>query len=216
MLHAGLYGIARQGAAYLSGGLAYGWFGGTTQRTVSVMGVERLKSDTNAQNVAARVEGGLRLPIAYGMMPKASVTPYAALQVQRMEMGSSSEQTTTGGTSPFALTYGSQLRTFSRSELGARFASQTQLPDGTGVTFQARAAWAHDYDTDIVANAAFQSLPAAAFSVAGARAAADSALLSAGVEMQLTESISLSTKVDGEFSSTTTMYSGTLNARVTW
>lgn len=197
MLHAGVFGVTRQGATYASAALAYGWFGGNSERTVSVAGVDRLKSNTSAHDVAVRLETGLRLPVTDAAAVNAAMTPYAAFQAQRLDLGSTGEQTAAGA-SPFALSFGNAMHTMTRTEVGARFSSSTVFANGIGLKVQSRAAWVHDFDTDIAIGASFQSLPGAAFTVAGARAAPDGALFSAGAELQLTRNVSLGANFDDD------------------
>ena len=58
------------------------------------------------------------------------------------------------------------------------------MDHGSQLTLRARAAWAHDFDTDRAIFASFQTLPGAASRSFGASPAADAALLSAGAELK--------------------------------
>ena len=51
---------AHIGAAYLSGALAYGWQDITTDRTVTIAGIDQLRAQFNANAWSGRVEGGYR------------------------------------------------------------------------------------------------------------------------------------------------------------
>ncbi|MET4196879.1 hypothetical protein [Bradyrhizobium sp. LA6.12] len=57
-------------------------------------------------------------------------------------------------------------------------------------------------------SAAFQMLPGAAFTVSGARPAADSALVGGRAEMKWRNGLSLAGTVEGEFSRSTQTYTG--------
>ncbi len=48
------------GAAYLSGALAYGWQDVTTDRTVTIAGLDRLHASFNANTYSGRIGGGYR------------------------------------------------------------------------------------------------------------------------------------------------------------
>ncbi|WP_315803168.1 autotransporter outer membrane beta-barrel domain-containing protein [Bradyrhizobium sp. SZCCHNS3002] len=48
------------GTAYLAGALAYGWQDVTTDRTVTIAGIDWLQARFNASTFAGRVEGGYR------------------------------------------------------------------------------------------------------------------------------------------------------------
>ena len=65
-------------------------------------------------------------------------------------------------------------------------------------------------------NAFFQALPGASFIVNGAAPARDGALVTAGAQYGLMNGWSFLAKFDGEFSSTTSIYSGTGMVRKTW
>ena len=60
LFQAGAFIRHNVGAAYLSGALAYGWQDITTDRTVTVAGVDRLRAQFNANAWSGRVEGGYR------------------------------------------------------------------------------------------------------------------------------------------------------------
>src|SRR5439155_18003456 len=61
------------GPAYISAALAYGWQDITTDRTVTIAGVDQLRAKFNANAFSGRLEGGYRL-----VTPWMGVTPYAA------------------------------------------------------------------------------------------------------------------------------------------
>jgi Autotransporter beta-domain len=66
------------GQAYISGALAYGWQDVTTNRTVTVAGIDQLRAEFNANAFSGRIEGGYRFvtPVMGGI----GITPYAAAQ----------------------------------------------------------------------------------------------------------------------------------------
>ena len=67
-----------EGPAYLSAALAYGWQDITTNRTVTVAGLDQLRAEFNANAFSGRLEGGYRFvtPWSGGI----GITPYAAAQ----------------------------------------------------------------------------------------------------------------------------------------
>ena len=99
----------------------------------------------------------------------------------------------------FGLGFAGRTATDTRSELGARFDNQMLLYPGAVLALRARLAWAHDWVTDPVLGAVFQTLPGAGFIVNGATPAQNSALVSAGAELRLANGVSLLGKFDGEF-----------------
>ncbi len=208
VFQAGLYGSTRWGAAYLSSALSYNFHDVTTNRTVTVAGFDQLSARFQTNGVGARIEGGYRYAT-----PIVGITPYAAAQVQAIFLPAYGE----GGTSTqFALNYASQTATQTRSELGTWFDKSVALDGGTLVTFYGRAAWAHAFGDTTSASALFQVLPGSNFIVNAAAPAPDRVLATAGMQYKLTNGWSLLAKFDGEFSSTTNVYSGTGALRKVW
>jgi autotransporter-associated beta strand protein len=209
LFQAGVFGRQNIGAAYLSAALAYGWQDVTTNRTVTVAGADVLRASFKAETFSARFEGGYRFAT-----PLAGITPYVAAQVISFNLPAYTEQVL-AGTGTFALNYGAQTTTATRTELGLRSDKSFAVQEGI-FTLRGRAAWAHDYNSDRAATAVFQTLPGAAFVVNGARANPDGALVSAGAEMKWRNGFSLAATFEGEFSGNTTSYAGKGVARYTW
>ncbi|HEX3708763.1 MAG TPA: autotransporter domain-containing protein, partial [Pseudolabrys sp.] len=210
MFQAGLYASTHNGPAYVSGALGYSWSDVTTNRTVLLGGTTTLAGKFRANALSARVEDGYRVPFGdFG------VTPYAAGQVQAIFLPSYTE-TLISGLPSFALTYNSQVATATRGELGAWLDHIDVLKNGARLKLYSRLAWAHDFNNSASVTALFQSLPGSSFTVNTAKPAADSALVTAGAEYKLTNGWSVLGKFDGEFSNTTSIYSGTGVIRKQW
>jgi len=207
---AGAYGSHRWGAAYVSGALSYNFHDVTTDRNVTVAGVDRLTASFQAHGLGTRLEGGYRYAT-----PWLGITPYGAVQVQSIFLPGYGE-TATAGSNQFALAYASQTATATRSELGAWFDKSTLLHNGALLTLYGRAAWAHDFGDTSSASAIFQALPGSNFVVNGAVPARDGALVTAGALYRMLNGWSFQAKFDGEFSSTTNVYSGTGVVKRIW
>jgi autotransporter-associated beta strand protein len=209
LFQAGAFIRHNVGAAYLTGALAYGWQDITTDRIVTVVGVDRLRAEFNANAWTGRAEGGYRFATrGFG------ITPYAAGQFTRFELPAYAEQAIVGANT-FALAYGSKSLTDTRSELGLRTDRSFAMPDGV-LTLRGRAAWAHDFNPDRATAATFQTLPGASFVVNGAAQAADSALTTASVEMKWLNGWSAAATFEGEFSHVTRSYAGKGVVRYSW
>jgi uncharacterized protein with beta-barrel porin domain len=197
------------GAAYVTGALAYGWQDVTTDRTVTVAGVDRLHAEFNANAYSGRLEGGYRY-----LTPWMGVTPYAAGQFTTYSLPAYAERVLSGA-GMFALNYAAKDVTDSRSELGIRtdrsFAMQNAI-----LTMRGRLAWAHDFNTDRNISAVFQTLPGAAFVVNGAAQAHDSALTTASAEWKWLNGWSAAATFEGQFSSVTRSYAGKGVVRYSW
>jgi len=200
------------GPAYISGALAYGWQDVTTNRTVSIAGIDQLQARFNANTYAGRVEAGYRFvtPVMGGI----GITPYAAGQFTTFDLPAYAEQAL-AGTNTFALAYGTKSVTDTRSELGIRTDKSYAVQNGV-LTLRGRLAWAHDYDPDRSIGATFQALPGASFVVNGAAQASDSALTTASVEMKWMNGWSAAATFEGEFSEVTRSYAGKGSVRYAW
>jgi uncharacterized protein with beta-barrel porin domain len=197
------------GAAYVAGLLGYSWQDTSTDRTVTISGTDKLHASFKAQALAARLEGGWRYAT-----PMLGITPYTALQTTTFYLPSYGE-TATSGSNTFALSYASKTVTATRSELGAKF-DKAMLVQGGVFTLKAKTAWAHDWNTDRAATATFQTLPGATFTTGGATPSPNAALVSLGAEMKWHNGWSIAGVLDGEFSRTTSGYTGKGTVRYAW
>jgi uncharacterized protein with beta-barrel porin domain len=142
------------------------------------------------------------------------ITPYAAGQFTTFDLPAYAEQALVG-TNTFALAYDAKSVTASRSELGLRSDKSFAMQDGI-FTLRGRAAWAHDFNTDRIIGATFQTLPGASFVVGGAAQAHDAALVTASAEMKWLNGWSAAATFEGGFSSVTTSYAGKGVMRYSW
>ncbi len=209
LFQAGAFVRHTAGPAYISAALAYGWQDITTDRTVTVAGVDQLRAKFDANAFSGRVEGGYRL-----VTPWMAATPYAAGQFTTLDLPAYAEQAIVG-TNMFALAYTSKSVTASRSELGLRMDKSFAMQDGIFI-LRGRAAWAHDYNTDRNIGATFQTLPGASFVVNGAAPAHDAALTTASAEWKWLNGFSLAGSFEGEFSNVTRSYAGKSVVRYQW
>lgn len=209
MFQASVYARQNWGAAYLMGAFGYGWQDFTLTRTVNIAGTDKLQADFDAHTLAGRAEGGWRFGSPFGGM-----TPYAAVQVVSLDLPDYTERAVSGA-DDFALSYAGRIHTQTRSELGTRLDYAMPLPDAL-LTLRGRAAWAHAFGDDRIANVGFLALPGTAFTVNGAQPDADSLLVSAGAELSFRNGISLTGSFEGEFSGNTRSYAGKGAVRYRW
>jgi len=198
-LQFGARGTQHIGASYLSLAGAYAWHWMETERRT--LG-DTLKADFAASSLAGRLEGGHR----FGEKGDLGLTPYAALTAQAAFLPDYEES---GGSA--ALAFEEKTATSVRSELGLRFDMTADT-----VRLHAGLAWAHDWRSDANADAAFRSLPGASFTVNGAEAPDDIALVTAGAEFGLGSQTTLSARFDGEFGQDYQSYGGTLALSYNW
>ena len=209
LFQAGAFVRHSVGPAYLSAALAYGWQDITTDRTVTIAGVDRLHAQFNANAFSGRVEGGYRY-----VTPWMGVTPYAAAQFTTFDLPAYAEQVLSGANT-FALGNAAKDVTASRSELGIRTDKSWAMQDSI-FTLRGRFAWAHDFNTDRNIAATFQTLPGASFVVNGAAQAHDAALTTASAEMKWLNGWSAAATFEGEFSNVTRSYAGKGVVRYSW
>ncbi len=209
LFQAGVFGRHNFGAAYISGALNYGWHDVTTNRTVTLAGVDQLQARFRAETFSGRFEGGYRYA-----NPVVALTPYAAAQFTSVRLPGYAEQVLAGA-GTFALAYAGQTTTTTRTELGLRTDKSFAMQDGV-LTLRGRAAWAHDYNNDRAITALFQTLPGTSFVVGGARPNPDAALVSAGAEMKWLSGFSLAGTFEGEFSGNYQSYAGKGVAKYSW
>ena len=209
LFQAGVFARHTVGNAYVAGALAYGWQDITTDRTVTVAGVDRLRARFDANALSGRAEGGYRYAT-----PWLGLTPYAAAQFTTFYLPGYGEQSL-AGTNTFALNYAGRDVTATRGELGLRADKSYALQSGT-LTLRVRAAWAHDFNTDRAISATFQTLPGASFVVNGAAQASDAALVSGSAELKWLNGFSLAGIFEGEFSGVTRSYAGKVVVRRQW
>jgi autotransporter-associated beta strand protein len=205
----GAYGSHSFGPGYLSGVLGYAWHAMTTDRTVAVVGTEQLRASFNAQNFGGRIEAGYRLTTPY-----VAITPYAAVQLQRVHTPAYSESVVSGAGN-FPLSYGARDTTATRTELGTWLEKVMPLRSTT-LALRGRAAWARDHSNNPGLSAVFQTLPGSNFIVNTTAAPANLALLSAGAEIRFANNLSVGAKFDGEFARRSQSYAGTGVIKYVW
>jgi len=212
LFQAGAFVRHTNGSAHIAVAAAYGWQDVTTDRTVTIAGIDQLQAQFNANAYSARMEGGNRYVLPW--MGGIGMTPYAAAQVVTFDLPAYAEGVLSGA-STFALAYDAKTVTATRSELGLRGDKSYAVADAI-LILRGQAAWAHDYNTDRNVSATFQALPGASFVVNGAAAAHDAALTTASAEMKFVSGISLAATVEGEFSNVTRNYVGKGVVRYAW
>jgi uncharacterized protein with beta-barrel porin domain len=209
IFNAAAYAKHNVGSAYLAGLVGYSWQDTTTDRALTIAGTDQLGAQFKTQALAARLESGWRFAT-----PIIGVSPYAAMQTTGFYLPGYGE-TASSGSNTFALNYASQTVHATRGEAGARF-DKAMLVDGGVFTLKAKAAWAHDWNTERAARATFQTLPGATFTVNGAQPSDNAGLASIGADMKWHNGWTLAGSFDGEFSGTTASYAGKGSVRYAW
>jgi uncharacterized protein with beta-barrel porin domain len=212
LFQAGAFVRHKSGPAYVSAALAYGFQDITTDRIVTIAGVDRLHAAFNANAYSGRIEGGYRFAAPW--LGGLGLTPYAAGQFTTFDLPAYAESALVG-TPAFALAYGAKSVTDSRSELGVRSDKSFALANAM-LTLRGRLAWAHDFNADRSIGATFQALPGASFVVNGATQPHDSALTTAAAELRWMNGWSVAATFEGEFANTVRSYAGKGAVRYSW
>ena len=212
LLQAGAFIRHTAGSAHVSAAAAYGWHDVTTDRSVTIQGIDQLRARFVADSFSGRVEGGNRYvaPWFGGL----GLTPYAAAQVTLTRLPAYAE-TVVSGTNAFALSYQAKDVTAPRTELGLRSDKSFAVNDAV-LTLRGRAAWAHDFNPVTAASATFQALPGASFVVNGAAGAREAALTTAAAELKWLNGFALAATFEGGFSAVTRSYAGKSVASYRW
>jgi uncharacterized protein with beta-barrel porin domain len=213
--HFGVYGGFSSGPLYLDGALSYTYADFTSTRLISGVGAsERASSAFSGHQFGGRLEAGWRLKLAsYG------ITPFAGVSAQRLRQGAYSESTrdvATGAPGILGLNVAAQSSWSVRSEIGGQIDATYRFDDGLTLKPRLRLAWAHEFSANRPLTASLQSLPAASFTVSGARAARDAAIVSAGLDIGLSSNVTGFAQLDGEFSLSGSAFAAAGGLRVTW
>lgn len=204
-LQLGAYGVQEAGNFYLTGAAGLAIHDMSTDRSVTILRTHDYDADYSSTDAALRAEAGYRL----GMMEGASVIPYAALEGHYIFTGSYDEDTVSGRNG-FALSYDANTTTALRSELGLGF-EIASAGDTPRLAFTGRAAWAHDWNEGDSTDVSFQAIDNASFTVMGAEAPDDVALVNATLSAWVTESLEVSGSATGEFGNGYESLSGALS-----
>lgn len=191
---------------YIEGAIAYGLSDITTDRTLTIAGVDRLVGDTSAEIMAVHVEAGYHMGI---------FTPFAGLRAKSITTDAYSETATTG-TSSYALQYDKNTTTSLRSELGVAMQWSADKASGADPTFGLRAAWAHEFASNAAGTASFLSIPDLDIPVSGADRDRDSLLLSASAGWAASNGLYVDAGLDAEYSRSTQAYGGSLRVGYRW
>jgi uncharacterized protein with beta-barrel porin domain len=213
MFQAAVYSTTRIGSAYVSGALAYSWYGVTTDQYLSFLSADHLTANFAANDFGARIEGGYRFSVPrLGWMPEWGIIPYGALQVQAFRTPSYSEDTT----SSYARSFAANTTNAIRTEIGAWVDQRYQIDPTAVLIMRARAAWAHDDVPDPAVNVSFLSLPGSEFTTTGVPFPKDLLLATIGAEVRWVNGFSFGAQLDGEFADNSMQYVGRARLRYSW
>lgn len=189
--HLGLYGGGKWNALRLSGGLAYSWHNIATGHTAAIPGfTDSLDSDYYAGTFQAFGEAGYRIDTARGF----SFEPFVNLAYVNLHTNGFSEE---GGAAALHVSSCNTNTTF--TTLGLYLASAFEL-GGMEVNANGTLGWRHAIgDTTPLSVQRFSGTNA--YTVAGVPIAQNTALIEAGLDINLTKVATLGVAYQGQFGS---------------
>lgn len=188
--HLGAYGGGQWGALGLRGGLAYSWHDIATRRSVSMPGYsDRLKANYDGRTVQAFADLSYRIDTSV-----AAFEPFANLAYVNLKTDGYNES---GGAA--ALRASSQTTETTYTTLGSRVMSGFEL-GGAQATARGSLGWRYAFgDLKPTATQAFSA--GDAFTVAGVPIAKNSAVLEAGLDVQVSRKVSFDLSYQGQLAS---------------
>ncbi|WP_164985749.1 autotransporter outer membrane beta-barrel domain-containing protein [Bosea sp. Tri-44] len=210
VFQAGLYGRTTLGTVNLAAALGYARLDTNTSRVIPALARTGVTASYATEVWSGRIEASLPV-VSWGGL---TLSPLAAFQAVRASSPVAIERDGTGAAAG-TLTLAGRSDITSRSELGLQLDANL-LAGATPVTGFVRAAWAHYYQRDADLTASLNGLPGASFGVIGARPDRNAALLAAGADIGLSQSVSLGMRVDSELSGNTRRIGGTAQLRVSF
>lgn len=211
----GLYGGYAMGPAYIDAALAYAYNTFTTSRFIGIGSTSEIASASfGGSQYGGRIEGGWRFTFDRNV-----VTPFAGLTVQALSQSAYTESARTAGSGApglLGVSVQAQTSTSVRSVLGAQVETAITAADGNVIRPRLRLGWAHEFNTNRSATAAFTLLPNAPFQVIGAEPASDALTVGAGIDIQLGGTLRLYGQFDGEFASNARAFAATGGLRLVW
>ena len=185
--HLGAYGGAQWGALGLRSGLTYSWHDIASRRQLAIPGLsEKLKADYKANSTQIFADLGYRIDTA-----PVAIEPFAQLAYVHLQTKGFKEK---GGVAALQAQRQSTETTF--VTLGLRAMSDFEL-GGAQASVRGSLGWRHASGTlNPTATHAFSA--GSAFTVAGAPIAKNSALMQAGLDVQLNRSASVGVAYQGQ------------------
>jgi T5SS/PEP-CTERM-associated repeat protein/autotransporter-associated beta strand protein len=211
--HLGAYGVARWGAWYAAGTLAFSAFDNHTSRIIGVAVPETATGRFDSDLLSGRFELGWT-----ERFNGFSVTPFAAVQVSELRQRGYTETSNQFGGAPggnalsFAAHNVSSLPTF----VGAQFDTHVALADDMIWSPYARFSWVHEFEPTRDITATFIALPGSSFGVEGPRAVSDAARIDLGSKLAISRNAALFGSFNGEFSDRSQTYAGKGGLKVGW
>lgn len=211
--HFGIYGLKTWGSYYAAGSASYARLANSTTRTIAGIGpTETAYGRFSSDQISGRLELGWKRAFA-----QFNLTPFVAVEPAVLWARGYTETSTIAGGTPgiLGLSFASRTTTSLPTFLGVQADGRVVMNNGMVVVPYGRLSWVHEFEPSRQVNPAFISVPGAAFTVDGARAASDAARLDTGAKVTLDTTRSLFANFSGEWSGTTASYAAMGGFRLT-
>jgi outer membrane autotransporter protein len=212
--HVGVYAVKTWNAFYAAASFSYARFDNSTTRTITGIGTTETATGGFASDLfGGRAELGFRQ--AYrGFV----VTPFIAVEPSTLRQRGFTETSVQANGAPgiLGLTFDSKTTNSLPTFVGAQFDTRHAFANGWVLSPFARVSWVHEFQPNRQLSATFVTLPVAAFTVDGARAAGDSARLDAGAKLTVLPGKSLFANFTGEWSDRGRSYAAAGGFRAAW
>jgi len=205
---AGLYGRTMAGPLYIAAAGAWGQYVVSANRAVPFL-ADYMSASYTSTTWSGRLETGYRFAFGRG-----GLTPFVAGQGQALQSPGFCETSLLG--TGAALCVAPRTASQVRSELGLEGDAELGAVNGSPVRLQGKIAWAHEWQRAATANAWFQSLPEASFTVSGAPLPSDIAVARLFSEAQLDRAWSLRLQADAELGEAYASIAGTVRLTGRW
>jgi outer membrane autotransporter protein len=206
----GVYGRKTYGPLYVAGTLDFIFASNKTNRYVSGVGPSETEtSSSHGNEFLGRIEAGY----AY-KMSQLNVSPFIGYQGASLQVPGFSE-TSAGGSGVLALNVTGRHVPSDETFVGVQLDTTMILGEGRAWTPYARLSWAHQFDTERNLTVQLQSLPTN-FTVQGAPASGDAALLDVGVKLAMSRRVTAYAAFDGGAGDHGESYAGTGGITISW
>ena len=213
----GVYASGRWDQLYAIGVLGYGRFSNNENRDVvgiNIGPLENAQGSFDSNLFGGRVEIGRNYPVGPVIL-----TPFAALQFDRLHTDPYSETGTITGTAMpgvLGLHYEGHTAASVPLYLGGQIDGRFDLAPGVALIPSLRVAEVHEFNAQRTVAAEFLSAPGFPFLVHGASAASDAGQVQAGLRLALNGRMSLYANFTGYFSAVGNSYGGFGGVKVSW
>jgi fibronectin-binding autotransporter adhesin len=209
VFNASLYASFASAGAHVDGVAGYANATNRLTRSIAIAGLaaRTASGQTGANQFFGQIEGGYKVALD-GLAPGLSVTPFARLQGSTTSQAAFAES----GAGSLNLLVAPQTTNSLRTTLGAGLRATIRQLD-----FDFRLGWLHEYaDTGRPLTASFAGAPGLSYTVFGAAAQRDNAVVGLSVGAAVASATRLYLRYEGEVGGTTDNHALTAGLRLSW